>query len=138
MAIWLKYLLGTGIPALPGQPRAAQAVYLLPGSLVSVQGLDHAGTPTGIGLGWMHLLPAGDPSHIVEKTGGGAGFTTYIALSQARKTAVFLAATDGTGGWRVNLFKAANDVLLKMAGLPPLPPVPPKLAPKRAHRRRSR
>ena len=138
IAIWLKYLLGTGIPVLPAQNRAAQAVYLQPASLVSQQGLDHAGTPSGIGLGWMHLLAADDPSHIVEKTGGGAGFTTYIAFNQARKTAVFLAATDGPGGWRYNIFKAANNVLLTMAGLPPLPPEAPKPAPKRTHRRRRR
>ena len=131
MGVWLKYLLGTGGSVLPAQgglaqDRAAQAVYLLPGSLTRVQGLDHAGTPSGIGLGWMHLLPPDDPSHIVEKTGGGAGFTTYIAISQSRKTAVFLAATDGAGHMPFNLFKAANDVLLKMAGLPPLPPEAPK------------
>ena len=138
MAVWLKYLLGTGIPALPVQNRAAQAVYLLPSSLVSEQGLDHAGTPSGIGLGWMHLLAAGDPSHIIEKTGGGAGFTTYIAISQARKAAVFVAATDGPGNMHFSLFKAANDVLLKMAGLPPLPPEMPKLVKKHVRKRRGR
>lgn len=138
MAVWLKYLLGTGAPSLPAQSGTAQAVYLLPGSLVSEQGLDHAGTPSGIGLGWMHLLAADDPSHIVEKTGGGAGFTTYIAISQSRKTAVFLAATDGPGGWHYNIFKAANNVLLAMAGLPPLPPEPPKPAPQRLHRRQAK
>ena len=138
MAVWLKYLLGTGAPALPAQSGTAQAVYLLPGSLVSEKGLDHAGTPSGIGLGWMHLLAADNPSHIVEKTGGGAGFTSYIAISRTGKTAVFLAATDGPGERHLNLFKAANDLLLKIAGLPPLPPEPPKPAPKRAHRRQAK
>jgi D-alanyl-D-alanine-carboxypeptidase/D-alanyl-D-alanine-endopeptidase len=138
MAVWLKYLLGTGAPSLPAQSRMAQAVYLLPGSLVSEKGLDHAGTPSGIGLGWMHLLAADSPSHIIEKTGGGAGFTSYIAISQARKTAVFVAATDGPGERHFNLFKATNDLLLKIAGLPPLPPEIPKPALKRIHRRRRR
>ncbi|HEX8813019.1 MAG TPA: D-alanyl-D-alanine-carboxypeptidase/endopeptidase AmpH, partial [Terracidiphilus sp.] len=92
MEIWLKYLLGTGTPA---QDPAAQAVYIPSSHLVRQQGLDHAGEPTGVGLGWIHLLPADSPSHIVEKTGGGAGFLTYIAINHAQHAAVFLAATDG-------------------------------------------
>jgi D-alanyl-D-alanine-carboxypeptidase/D-alanyl-D-alanine-endopeptidase len=131
MVVWLKYLLGTAAPAIPAQNPAAQAVYVLPANLKSTQGLDHAGDPTGIGLGWIHLLPADSPSHIVEKTGGGAGFSTYIAINHARRTAIFVAATDGPIDTHQNLFKAANDLLLAVAGLPPLPPPPPKPTPKR-------
>ena len=69
MITWLKYLLGTGSGILAQDP-AAQAVYIRPSDLVSQKGLDHAGLPTGIGLGWIHLLPIDDPSHIIEKTGG--------------------------------------------------------------------
>jgi D-alanyl-D-alanine-carboxypeptidase/D-alanyl-D-alanine-endopeptidase len=86
-----------------------------------VTGLDHAGEPSGIGLGWMHLLPAGSEPEIIEKTGGGAGFLTYIALNQATHTAIFVAATDGRVETHMNLFRAANDVLTTIAGLPPMP-----------------
>ena len=130
MARFLKYLLGTGAPDIPAQSPAAQAVQILPATLLSQQGLDHAGAPTGVGLGWMHLLPPDDPSHIIEKTGGGAGFLTYIAMLPSRHTAVFFAATDGAIETHLNFFKAANDLLLTLAGLPPLPPDPPKPAPK--------
>ncbi len=128
MAIWLKYLLGTGAPGIPPQNPAAQAVYIDPANLVGQQGLDHAGAPSGIGLGWMHLLPDTDPSAITEKTGGGAGFSTYIALNQAHHTGIFLAVTDGVGESHIHLFKEANNLLLALDGLPPLPPDPPKPA----------
>jgi D-alanyl-D-alanine-carboxypeptidase/D-alanyl-D-alanine-endopeptidase len=137
MTIWLKYLLGTGSPAIPTQDPTAQAVYIPASKLLREEGLDHAGIPSGIGLGWMHLLPSGDPSHIVEKTGGGAGFTTYIAINQTRHIALFVAATDGGGGYHFNLFKGANDVLLALAGLPPLPPDPPRLKTKPVRRHRA-
>jgi serine-type D-Ala-D-Ala carboxypeptidase/endopeptidase len=137
MAIWLKYLLGTGGPAIPAQNSAAQSIYIVPSTLVSEKGLDHAGAPTGIGLGWMHLLPSRDPSHIIQKTGGGAGYTTYIAINPSRHTAIFLAATDGPLGYQFNLFKGADNVLLTLAGLPPLPPEPPRRAPKRASKNAS-
>jgi D-alanyl-D-alanine-carboxypeptidase/D-alanyl-D-alanine-endopeptidase len=133
MAIWLKYLLRTSGQGIPAQDASAQAVYILPSNLVSQKGLDHAGQPTGVGLGWIHILPADSPSHIVEKTGGGAGFETYIAINHSRRTAIFLAATDGPVDTHLNLFNAANKLLLTVAGLPPLPPPPHKPAGKRKH-----
>ncbi|MGA9427456.1 MAG: D-alanyl-D-alanine-carboxypeptidase/endopeptidase AmpH, partial [Terracidiphilus sp.] len=116
MTIWLKYLLGTG-----GSAMAAQAVVIKPADLVRQRGLDHAGEPTGVGLGWITILPLDSESRIVEKTGGGAGFETYIAINHARRTAIFVAATDGAVDTHLNLFNAANKLLLAMAGLPPLP-----------------
>jgi D-alanyl-D-alanine-carboxypeptidase/D-alanyl-D-alanine-endopeptidase len=136
MAIWLQYLLRTDGAAISTQNPDAQAIYILPSHLVNQKGLDHAGEPTGIGLGWIHLLPTDDPSHIVEKTGGGAGFETYIAINHSRQTAIFIAATDGSVNTHLNLFNAANQLLLTVAGLPPLPPPAPKPAIKRTRRRR--
>jgi D-alanyl-D-alanine-carboxypeptidase/D-alanyl-D-alanine-endopeptidase len=135
MAIWLKYLLRTGGPAIPVQNPAAQAVYILPADLVREKGLDHAGQPTGIGLGWIHLLPPDDSSHIVEKTGGGAGFETYIAINHSRHTAIFVAATDAPIDTHLNLFNAANKLLLAVSGLPPLPPASPRPSLKRVRNR---
>ena len=118
MMLWLKYLLTAQIPT-------AQAVYIQPETLLKQSGLDHAGAPTGIGLGWMHIAST-DGSDITEKTGGGAGFLTYIALSQSHHTAIFIAATDGSIETHLNVFQEANNLLLAVDGLPPLPPEPPK------------
>jgi serine-type D-Ala-D-Ala carboxypeptidase/endopeptidase len=139
MAKWLRYLVDTGTPALPNADDA-QAVYLLPSSLTREYGLDHAGRPTGIGMGWIHLGANTDPSHIIEKTGGGAGFTTYIAIHPASHTALFVAATDGPHGWSpgFNLFKASNDALLALAGLPPMPLEPRRRIATRHIRRAAR
>jgi D-alanyl-D-alanine-carboxypeptidase/D-alanyl-D-alanine-endopeptidase len=126
MVQWLKYLLGTGTPQIPAQPAVAQAIYIQPSNLLRDQGLDHAGEPSGIGLGWIHTLAPAEPSpnEIIEKTGGGAGFLTYIALNQPHHIGIFVAATDGRVETHLNLFRAANDVLLTLAGLPTLPPEP--------------
>jgi D-alanyl-D-alanine-carboxypeptidase/D-alanyl-D-alanine-endopeptidase len=137
MAIWLKYLLGAGGPGLPAQNAAAQASYLRVADLTREEGLDHAGRPYGIGLGWLHLGAPGDPSEIVEKTGGGAGFSTYIALHHPSRTAIFVATTDGAGESHTNLFKGANNILLALAGLPPLPEDAPKPARKHVRKRRA-
>ena len=118
MSHLLKYLLGTGGKDLPAQPAAAQQSYIDPGSLVRATGLNYAGTPTGLGLGWLHLLSPDDPSHIVEKDGGGAGYLTYIALHPASHTGLFVAMTIGRNGYHANLFKASNNILYKLTGAP--------------------
>jgi D-alanyl-D-alanine-carboxypeptidase/D-alanyl-D-alanine-endopeptidase len=138
MEIWLKYLLGSSSSRGVAEDPVAQAVYILPSNLIGEKGLDHAGEPTGIGLGWIHILPLESPSHIIEKTGGGAGFETYIAINHARRIALFLAATDGAIDSHLNLFNAANKLLLAVAGLPPLPPkITPVVRTDRAHRHRN-
>ena len=109
------------LPGLPAQPASYPAVYVDPERLTSMEGLDHAGTPTGIGLGWLRLGDAGSPSMIMEKTGGGAGFTTYIALNLQRHVAIFVAATNGNRPSHGNIFEMVNDLLAAVAGVPPLP-----------------
>lgn len=134
MARFLQSLLHAR--GMPSQPASALAVYLDPARLTSVEGLDHAGTPSGIGLGWIRLGDPGSPSMIIEKTGGGAGFATYMALSPARHVGIFVAATEGSGTSTGNFFEKVNDLLADVAGVPQLPaslyPVPP--IPKVTHR----
>jgi D-alanyl-D-alanine-carboxypeptidase/D-alanyl-D-alanine-endopeptidase len=131
----LKYLLHT--PGSPAQPANASSVYLDPAKLKSVQGLSHAGDPTGIGLGWVQLGDPATPSAIMQKTGGGAGFTTYIALSPSRQTGIFLAATWGKGDAKIDLFHEANNLLAALANVPPLPPkTRPAPSPKHRPKRR--
>jgi D-alanyl-D-alanine-carboxypeptidase/D-alanyl-D-alanine-endopeptidase len=58
----------------------------------------------------------------MEKTGGGAGFETYIALSPKRQTGIFIAITDGMGHAQIDFFHEANNLLAALANVPPLPP----------------
>jgi D-alanyl-D-alanine-carboxypeptidase/D-alanyl-D-alanine-endopeptidase len=107
-------------PGLPAQPQAPMEVYLKPSQLRSMQGLSHAGDPTGIGLAWIQL---GDgPSALVEKTGGGAGFQTYLALNLKRHTGIFVAVTDGAGHAQIDFYHEANTLLADLAGVPAVPP----------------
>jgi D-alanyl-D-alanine-carboxypeptidase/D-alanyl-D-alanine-endopeptidase len=116
----LQYLLH--IPGATAQVGPAITVYLKPAQLKSVQGLSHAGDPTGIGMGWIQLGDSDGPSALMEKTGGGAGFETYVALSLKRQAGIFLAVTEGKGRAHVDLFHEANNLLAALADVPPLPP----------------
>ena len=120
MVKFLQYLLQ--IPGSPTQPPAALGVALTPHQLKAMQGLSHAGDPTGIGLAWIQIGDPTTPTSIIEKTGGGAGFSTYIALSPSHHTGVFLAVTEGKDDWKINLFHEGNNLLAAVANIPPLPP----------------
>jgi len=127
----LGYLLH--VPGSPAQPTNDLAVYRKPQQLTFMQGLSHAGDPTGIGLAWIQIGDPTSPSMLMEKTGGGAGFSTYIALNPKTQTGIFVAATDGKGAGRVGLFHEANNLLAAIANVPPLPP---KSHPARSSRKR--
>ena len=119
MTRWLKYLLG--LPGVPvHQDPAATATYIPASELRWTQGVGRAGVPNGIGLGWVHLNQPDDPTTIIEKTGGGAGYTTYIALSPAHHIGIFVAATQDLHAGPV-VFRESNDLLIYLAGVTPLP-----------------
>jgi len=132
MARFLGYLVGA--PGYPAPPADSFTIHFTPAQLKTMQGLSHAGDPTGVGLAWIQLGDPSTPSAIMEKTGGGAGFSTYIALSPGRKTGIFVAMTEASNDWRIDLFHETNDLLAALANVPPLPPRPPRphLAKKRA------
>ena len=56
---------------------------------------------------------------IIEKTGGGAGYNTYIAFNPGRKIGIFVAATDGRHQGP-EIFRGSNEVLTYLAGLTPV------------------
>jgi serine-type D-Ala-D-Ala carboxypeptidase/endopeptidase len=119
MTRWLEYLLD--LPGVPiHQDPAATATYIPASQLRWTQGLAHAGVPNGIGLGWVHINQPDDPTTIIEKTGGGAGFATYIALNPEHHIGIFVAATDGRHEG-ANIFRESNDLLVYLSGLTPAP-----------------
>jgi D-alanyl-D-alanine-carboxypeptidase/D-alanyl-D-alanine-endopeptidase len=119
MKRWLEYLLD--LPGVPmHQDPAATATYIPASQLRWTQGLSHAGIPVGIGLGWVHLTQPDDPATIIQKTGGGAGYTTYIALNPKHHIGLFFAATEGRRG-HSDIFRGSNDILTYLAGVMPMP-----------------
>lgn len=134
MARFLGYMLHQ--PGFPAPPAGNLDIHIHPSQLKKMDGLSHAGDPTGIGLAWIQLGDPATPSTVMEKTGGGGGFSTYIALLPERNTGLFLAVTDGLHGWQIDLFHEANVLLADLAGVPPVPPRKPE--PRRPARRKAR
>ena len=84
----------TSTKPLANNLRASQAIYFPRSALTTIDGLDRAGQASGIGLGWVAI--AATPTHprLIEKTGGGWGFMTYVALAPGRRSGIFVAISS--------------------------------------------
>jgi D-alanyl-D-alanine-carboxypeptidase/D-alanyl-D-alanine-endopeptidase len=138
MARWMKSQLADG----PPDPvrKISQATYVRRDQLAYAGGIDVAGPANGVGLAWIELAP--DPGHprLIEKTGGGYGFMTYIVLDPERRIGVFLAMNRMSGVDLKRLAEGANDLVATLGGFHPLPgpPTPATSAPAIATKARSR
>ena len=97
--------------------RISQATYFPRAAFANVSGLDHAGPASAIGLGWIEL--AADAAHprLLEKTGGGDGFLTYVVIDPARRIGVFV-AFDNVSGRRLPKVTADANDLVALLGAP--------------------
>jgi D-alanyl-D-alanine-carboxypeptidase/D-alanyl-D-alanine-endopeptidase len=110
---WLKYQLSPGADA--DRRRISQAVYIQRGSLKGAVGLDHAGPAHGLGLAWIELAPTAAHPRVLEKTGGGDGFLTYVVIDPAHRTGVFV-AFDNLSGRRLPIVAADANALIGRLG----------------------
>jgi D-alanyl-D-alanine-carboxypeptidase/D-alanyl-D-alanine-endopeptidase len=87
MARWLHHNLDdpTGVLAL------SHAVYRPRQSIPSAIGFDEAAPMAGLALGWVTVAAQGIQPMLVEKSGGGLGFMSYIAFAPGRDVGVFVA-----------------------------------------------
>ena len=115
MALWLRAQLAPGAAA--DARRISQAIYVQRAALAKAVGLDHAGPATAIGLGWLEQTASPAHSRILEKTGGGDGFLTYVVIDPARRVGVFL-AFDNVSGKRMEPVTTDANNLVGLLGAP--------------------
>ena len=119
MARWMENQLAAG----PPDPvrKVSQTIYVRRDQLAYASGVDVAGPANGIGLAWIEL--AADPTHprLIEKTGGGYGFMTYIVLDPDRRIGVFVAMNKMSGGALKRSIDAANTLAATLGGFQPAP-----------------
>ena len=116
MALWLKAELA---PAEAQGPRSvSQAVYVRREALTYAIGLDHAGLASGIGLAWIEQDAAPGRPRLLEKTGGGDGFLTFVVIDPVHRAGVFI-GFDNVSGHRLGAVAEAADQLVILLGSEP-------------------
>ncbi|MCA4825398.1 MAG: D-alanyl-D-alanine-carboxypeptidase/endopeptidase AmpH [Serratia rubidaea] len=90
---WMQQFLDS--QASPRKTTAAreQTMYFQRRELVSLKGMDVPGDADALGLGWIYMAPKDGLPGIIQKTGGGGGFITYMAMSPQNNIGVFVVVT---------------------------------------------
>jgi D-alanyl-D-alanine-carboxypeptidase/D-alanyl-D-alanine-endopeptidase len=116
MALWLKAQVAPG--AEQGRRAISQAVYVRREQLTSAIGLDHAGPASGVGLAWIEQDAAPGRPRLLEKTGGGDGFLTFVVIDPVHRAGVFV-GFNNVSGHRLGAVAAAADDLVTLLGTEP-------------------
>ncbi|WP_447122733.1 D-alanyl-D-alanine-carboxypeptidase/endopeptidase AmpH [Glaciimonas sp. GG7] len=111
MGVWMQHLLGIKQSESATQRAIAQAIYFQRQTLTSIEGLDLAGKASGLGLGWVQLTPMENSPAILQKTGGGAGFMSYMALAPGRQIGIFVAVTKVDLDMFAGITRAVNELI---------------------------
>ena len=108
MVLWLRHLLGAGDAGAWPMVAVSQAVYRLRQTMPAAIGFDEAGPMAGLGLAWVMQEGDGVRPTILEKSGGGGGFMTYVAFALGRGAGVFVAVDRLDFGMFYGLTAGAN------------------------------
>ena len=113
MALWLKYNLGSD-PTKWQAAELAHAVYRQRQALTAAIGFDEAGPMSGLGLAWVVQSANGHMPMILEKSGGGGGFMTYMAFAPGRDVGVFVAVNRVDFAMFYGITAAVNDLIANL------------------------
>ncbi len=110
MVLWLRHLLAGGSPVLA----IDQAIYRMRQEMPAAIGFDEAGPMAGLGLPWVMQTAHGPAPMMLEKSGGGGGFMTYVVFAPGRGAGVFVAVDRVNFAMFFAMAGAANEILTNL------------------------
>lgn len=93
MQRWMQQFLSSSRNQRKASAKREQTLYFQRHQLVSLTGMDVAGQADALGLGWVYTAPKDGLPGIIQKTGGGGGFITYMAMIPEKNIGVFIVVT---------------------------------------------
>ncbi len=88
-----------------------QRMYFQRDDLLSLIGMDVPGEAAAVGLGWVYLAPKHGMPGIMQKTGGGGGFITYLAMVPEKNIAAFVVVTRSSSTKFTRMSDPVNQLL---------------------------
>lgn len=111
MGRWMRQFLPSALGKRSTTADLAQKMYYKRTDLVSLKGMDVPGIANQLGLGWVYMAPTPLLPGIIQKTGGGGGFITYMAMVPQRGVGVFVVVTRTEQTKFKNMSNAVNDLV---------------------------
>jgi serine-type D-Ala-D-Ala carboxypeptidase/endopeptidase len=115
MVLWLRHSLARTDPAVWPALALAHAPYLERETLDAVIGFDEAGTMDGIALAWLVQAAADHRPMILQKSGGLAGFVSFMVFAPSSGVGVFIAVNKIDFGMFAGLTEGADDLIASLA-----------------------
>lgn len=113
---WMQQFLSSNpVGSRKSTAASEQTMYFQRQDLVSLQGMDVPGRAGALGLGWVYLAPKDGLPGIIEKTGGGGGFMTYMAMIPQKNLGVFAVVTRSALSKFTNMSDPVNRLLGELA-----------------------
>ncbi|GLR10536.1 D-alanyl-D-alanine-carboxypeptidase/endopeptidase AmpH [Mixta theicola] len=116
MGRWMQQFLNSDINTRTPQIDRLQTLIYQRRQLTKVEGMDVPGKAEALGMGWVYMAPAHGHPGIMQKTGGGGGFITYMAMIPRYNVGVFVVVTRTSLTRFRAMSDGVNDLLTELAG----------------------
>lgn len=116
MGRWMQQFLDSAISPRSPQVDRMQTLIYRRDQLAKVEGMDVPGRADAIGMGWVYMGPKNGRPGIIQKTGGGGGFITYMAMVPQNNVGVFVVVTRSPLTRFTAMSDGVNDMLAELVG----------------------
>ncbi|EOC0265550.1 D-alanyl-D-alanine-carboxypeptidase/endopeptidase AmpH [Cronobacter dublinensis] len=120
MMRWMQQFLASDFHRRSAQANRMQTLIYQRTQLTRVVGMDVPGKADALGLGWVYMAPKDGRPGIIQKTGGGGGFITYMAMVPQSNIGAFVVVTRSPLTRFTNMSDGINDLVTELSGNKPL------------------
>ncbi|MEX5384256.1 D-alanyl-D-alanine-carboxypeptidase/endopeptidase AmpH [Cronobacter muytjensii] len=120
MMRWMQQFLASDFHRRSAQADRMQTLIYQRTQLTKVVGMDVPGKADALGLGWVYMAPKAGRPGIIQKTGGGGGFITYMAMVPQYNIGAFVVVTRSPLTRFTNMSDGINDLVTELSGNKPL------------------
>ncbi|EPY2903035.1 D-alanyl-D-alanine-carboxypeptidase/endopeptidase AmpH [Cronobacter sakazakii] len=120
MMRWMQQFLASDFHRHSPQADRMQTLIYQRTQLTRVVGMDVPGKADALGLGWVYMAPKDGRPGIIQKTGGGGGFITYMAMIPQSNIGAFVVVTRSPLTRFTNMSDGINDLVTELSGNKPL------------------
>ena len=113
---WMQQFLSSDFFTRGQQADRMQTLIYQRSQLTRVIGMDVPGKADALGLGWVYMKPKNGQPGIIQKTGGGGGFITYMAMNPQANVGAFVVVTRSSLTRFNNMSDGVNELVSELSG----------------------
>lgn len=120
MMRWMQQYLSSDFYHRSHQADRMQTLIYQRTQLKKIIGMDVPGKADALGLGWVYMAPKDGRPGIIQKTGGGGGFITYMAMVPQYNIGAFVVVTRSSLTRFTNMSDGINDLVTELSDNKPI------------------